>query len=116
MRHFVIAAAVAVGLGLGFANKADAQIVYGYNVPAGGGIVSGGTAYGPGGYQTFQRYYSPWTGQAYGQMYGANVLGQTYGRSFGYNPWLGLGYRTGFYQPYPFTPLGGYNYGFVRRW
>ena len=64
MTRFVIAAAAAVGFGLGSAGTADAQIVYGYNVPAGGGIMTGGTAYNGLGYQSFQKFYSPWTGQA----------------------------------------------------
>lgn len=139
MKQFVIAAAAAVGLGLGAAGTADAQIVYGYTAPVGGGIMSGGTAYGVGGYQSFQKFYSPWSGSVFGQSYGANVLGQSYGKSFGYNPWTGMGYRTGFYQPgawgynpyavypnpylsapnpymYLSNPYGGWFGGGFRRW
>lgn len=117
MKQFVVAATLAVALGFGFAGTADAQIVYGYSLPRGGGIVSGGTVLAPGGYKTFNNYYSPFTGVMTGQSYYTNVFGQAYGRSYGYNPWSGIGYNSGFYQPnYYVNPYGVYNYGFVRRW
>ena len=117
MKRFIAAAAVAVALALGSADTASAQIVYGYNVPTGGGFSRGGAAFAPGSYQTYNSYYSPFTGVVQSQAYGTNVFGQTYGRSAVYNPWTGLGYNTGFYQPNRYLwPYGGYNWGFVRPW
>jgi hypothetical protein len=119
MKRFVVAAALAVALGLGYSGKADAQIVYGYTVPNAGGVVSGGTVLVPGGYQTFNNYYSPFTGVVTRQVYGQDVFGQSFGRSSGYNSFTGMGYRSGFYQPNAFVnPFGGYNYNNVysRRW
>src|SRR5262245_3063858 len=116
MKRFVVAAALAVALGLGFASKADAQIVYGYTVPNAGGVVSAGQIYGPGGFKTYNNYYSPFTGVMAGQVYGTNMWGQSFGRTYGYNPWTGMSYNSGFYQPNYFNPYGTYNYGFVRRW
>ena len=117
MKRFVTAAALSVVLGLGFAGDANAQIVYGYSVPRGGGIVSGGTYLAPGAYQGYNSYYSPWTGVMTSQTYGQNFLGQAYGRTYSYNPWTGLSYQGGFYQPnYWFNPTGGYSWGTVRRW
>jgi hypothetical protein len=53
----------------------------------------------------------------YRQAYTANILGQAYMRNYAYNPWTGMGFRTGFYQPnYYAFPYGGYGYGFYRRW
>jgi len=116
MKRFVIAAAVAVSLGFVSTEKADAQIVYGYRAPAGGGIVTNRAAYVPGAYQTYNSYYSPFTGVVQKQAYYSDMFGQTYTRGYGYNPWTGLGYNYQFYQPNYFTPsFGGYNYGF-RRW
>lgn len=117
MKRFIAIAALAVVLGLGTSSPASAQIVYGYTVPNAGGVASGGTVLVPGGYRTFNNYYSPFTGARTSQVYGQNFLGQAYGRSYGYNPFTGLSYNSGFYQPnYWFNPYGGYNYNFVRRW
>ena len=118
MTRFLIAAVAAVALGLVSADKADAQIVYGYNVPRGGGVVSGATVLAPGGYQTYNSYFSPFTGVMYNQTYYTDVFGQRYGRAYGYNPWTGLSYQQGFYQPnYYAFPYGGYsNYSFFRPW
>src|SRR5439155_26580348 len=64
------------------------------------------------GYQTFNSYYSPFTGTTYGQSYYTDVFGQAMTRSYGYNPWTGMGYRTGFYQPnYYLYPNGGDSFG-----
>jgi hypothetical protein len=51
------------------------------------------------------------------QVYGRNFLGQAYGRTYAYNPWTGLNYNSGFYQPnYWFNPYGGYSWSTLRRW
>jgi len=117
MKRFVVAAALAVAVGLGTSGKADAQIVYGYSMPTYNGVVSGGTAYTPFGVQSFQKYYSPYLG-SYGNLYAANMFGQAYARSFNYNPWLNMGYRSMYYQPnYYMWPGAGYTWGgFYRRW
>ncbi len=80
-------------------SKADAQIVYGYTVPNAGGVASGGTVVMPGGYKTFNNYYSPFTGVMTRQVYGQDIFGQSFGRSSGYNAFTGMGFRNGFYQP-----------------
>ena len=50
------------------------------------------------------------------QMYGRNFLGQAYGQTYAYNPWTGLNYNSGFYQPnYWFNPYGGYSWSTLRR-
>jgi len=116
MKRFALAGVLAVVLGLGAAGRADAQIVYGYNTYAPGGVASYGTMVGPFGYKNVGTYYSPWTGTYQQQVYGANLWGNSYGSSSFYNPWVG-GVRTGYYQPNPFySPFGGYNYGYYRRW
>ena len=88
--------------------------MYGYTVPNAGGIASGGTVLVPGGYKTFNSYYSPFTGTMTNQVYGQN-LGQ-HGRTYGYSPLTGKSYRA---RPISLTtgqPHGGYNYSMVRRW
>jgi len=117
MTRFLGVAAVALALSFVSAGKADAQIVYGYSVPGGGGIMSGRSVVAPGAYQTYNSYYSPFTGVVQKQAYYTDVFGQSYGRSFGYNPWTGTGYNYGYYQPnYLFAPGLGYSYGYARRW
>ena len=112
MKRFVVAAALAMALSLGFAKTADAQIVYGYTVPNAAAVVmSGGTVLVPGGYKTFNRYYSPFTGVMTNQVYGQNFLGQAYGRTYGYRPTDRDELPERFYQPnYWVNPYGGYNY------
>src|SRR5262245_58583612 len=125
MKRFVVAAALVVALGFGFSGKASAQIVYGYSVPNGPGVMSGGTVIVPGGYKTFNNYYSPFTGAVTGQSYYTDVFGRAGVGSNAYNPFTGMGYRSGFYQPnYYVSPLGvGYNNLYMnnnlymaRRW
>ncbi|MFO0823079.1 MAG: hypothetical protein U0792_08155 [Gemmataceae bacterium] len=116
MNRFAIAAAVALSLGFVTSGKADAQIVYGYTVPGAGGVYSNRSIYTPGAVQTYNSFYSPFTGTVLGQTYYSNMFGQTYSRGYGYNPYSGLGYNYGLYQPNWFVPPGGYyNYGY-RRW
>jgi len=118
MKRFLVAAAVALGLGFASTGDAKAQIVYGYSVPQGNGIVTNRAMITPGSYQTSSSFYSPWTGTMLRQSYGTNVFGQAYMRNSAYNAFSGMGYRTGFYQPnYYAFPNGGYNYNyFGRRW
>ncbi|MCS7021455.1 MAG: hypothetical protein NZU63_06470 [Gemmataceae bacterium] len=108
---------VALALTLAQASPGQAQIVYGYTVPNAGGIVQSGTYYYPGGYRNFTYYYSPFTGAISSQVYGQNFLGQAYARSFGYNPWTGTSFSSGYLVPnYWVNPWGGYAYSYVRRW
>ncbi len=123
MRPFLTSVAIATVLGMFSASKADAQIVYGYTVPSTNGVVTNRLAYGPGGYQQTSSFFNPFTGIVQGQTYGSNVFGQTYSRSYGYSPFTGLGYQSGFYQPGFYqpnryiSPYGAYNYRFLgRRW
>jgi hypothetical protein len=117
MKRFVTAAALAVVLSFAFAETANAQIVYGYSAPRGAGIVSGGTYLSPGLQQGYNSYYSPYSGMMMSQVYGRNFLGQAYGQTYAYNPWTGLNYNSGFYQPnYWVNPYGGYSWSTLRRW
>lgn len=120
MKRFLIASAAVLLVAFATATSAQAQIVYGYTAPQGNGIATTRTAVTPFGYQTYNSFYSPFTGLQAQQLYGSNVFGQAYGRSAVYNPFTGLGYNGGFYQPnYYAFPYGGFNYGnyfYGRRW
>jgi hypothetical protein len=62
VKKFIIAASVAMLLGLGSSSKAQAQLVYGYSIPTMGGMETSGmtlTSYGP---QSYKDFYSPLTG------------------------------------------------------
>lgn len=116
MKRFVVAAVAAVAVGLGTAGTAGAQIVYGYNNTYGGAYNVGRTFVTPGAYQTFNSYYSPFTGNLQRQVLYSDIFGNSYGRALGYSPFTGGGYNYGFYRPNPYlNPFGGYNYGFYRR-
>ena len=79
--------------------------------------MSGGTYLSPGLTQTYNSFYSPFTGRMMNQTYSRDFMGQAYGTTYGYNPWTGMSYQSGFYQPnYWFNPYGGYSYNTVRRW
>jgi opacity protein-like surface antigen len=132
MKRFIIAAAIAVALGLGSAATASAQYVipYGGYTPN-GGIVTGSSIYDLGGYQSYNTYYSPY-GTVRQQAFLTNGY-SSFGVAQGYNPYTGFGYNRSYYSPapglyaYPITyfpggripaayPLGGYGgYGFHRR-
>jgi len=118
MKRFVIAAALAAVLGLGFADTAQAQYVRGYTtITPSGGIATGGMAVGPGAYQTYNNYYAP-NGNVYRKAYYTDVLGNSYGQSYGYNFFNGTSFNRGFVQPSPLLyPFAGpaYNYNFYRR-
>jgi len=122
VKRFLATAAAALFLGLGSAGKADAQIVYGYNnVPGNGGYYSNRTVAGVGATQTYNSFYSPFTGTVRNQVTATNWLGQTYSQSSGYNPWSGVGYNSAFYRPnYYAPPMGGFNYyrgyGYGNPW
>jgi hypothetical protein len=139
MKRFRVAAALVLILGLGTSSKVHAQLVYGYTVPTYGGVQSAGTVYTPFGTQTFSNFYSPFTGfvgenagtvatpfgaKTYanyyspytgmiGQSYSTNVFGAANSRVYGYNPYTGYRYGTGFFQPNYLSPYGR-NYNWVR--
>lgn len=142
MKRFLLAAALAVTFGMATSSKAHAQIVYGYSAPVYGGVQSTGTVITPYGGNTFTNYYSPFTGNigqtagtvvtpfgartfsnyyspftgVIGQSYSTNIFGAANTRFYGYNPYTGMRYGTGFYQPNTYVaPFGGYNYGWLRR-
>ncbi|MBY0458782.1 MAG: hypothetical protein K2V38_15705 [Gemmataceae bacterium] len=119
MKRFVVAAALAAVLSLGYADTASAQFVQRYTtVTPNGGIVIG-NSYGTwGAYQTNRTYISPY-GYVGQRAYYGDVFGNTAFQAYGYNAYTGFGYNSGFYQPSPYiAPLGGgYSYNFYgRRW
>jgi hypothetical protein len=134
MKRYVIAAAVAVALGLGSATTARAQYVIPYGgVTPNGGVVSGNSIYNlGGGVSTYNTYISPF-GTVKQSVYNTNAFGTTYGTTQAYNPYTGYGYTRGYYNPgygggfpiYPTTfypaqriapaySLGGFGYGLRR--
>jgi len=142
MKRLMISAALALALGLGTASVANAQIVYGYSIPVAGGVETTGTAYTPYGSQTFTNFYSPFTGTigqtsgsystpygtrtfsnyyspftgTVGQAYTTNIFGAANSTTYGYNPYTGYRYGTGYYQPNVYVaPYSGVNYGWLRR-
>jgi len=117
MKRFILAAALAVGAGLGFADKADAQYVYGYNTynPYTGNVVTNRGVITPFGSQAAYGYYNPYTGSG-GQRYMyQNPYGTTIYRSQGGNPYYGTGYSSGYYPPgFGLSPYAGNYYRY--RW
>jgi len=117
MKRFIIAAALAVVIGLGTVSTADAQYVQNYGLVTPRGVVGTTDVYGFGAFQRYQTYRSPFVGTVNQRMYYTDVFGNTYGQAYGYNNWAGFGYNRGFYQPSPLVnPYGGYYYNFYRRW
>jgi len=119
MTRFILTAALALGIGLGVANTADAQYAYRYSTvtPYGGVVTNSGISNGYS-LQQYHSYASPY-GAVNQRYYYGDAFGNSYGRAAGYNTWTGSGYNRGFYQPSPFVAPygGGYNYGYYgRRW
>src|SRR5207249_3723706 len=121
MKRFFLATALAVAGALASADKADAQVVYGYNtyVPS-AGVVVGGTNYiTPYGVGTRTAYYSPFTGVTARETYYTDVFGNEAARVGVYNPWVNLGYRSGYiYSPptlYPSVYGPVYSAPYVNR-
>jgi hypothetical protein len=118
MKRFVLAAALAVALGLGGTGTARAQYVIQYSgVTPYGGVANTGSIYNLGTYQTYNNSVSPF-GTLRQQSYYTDVYGNSVGAARAYNPYTGFGYNRGFYSPSPFLyPYGGgYSYNFYRRW
>jgi hypothetical protein len=117
MRQFVIATALAVTGALGWADKADAQYVYGYNTvnPYTGSYVTGQMYSTPFGAQAAYGYYNPYTGASGERFMYQNPWGTNVYRSYGYNPTFGTGYSSGYY--YPGFGASRYSGGWYRnRW
>jgi hypothetical protein len=117
MKRFVIATALALAGALGWADKADAQYVYGYNTinPYTGTLMTGQTYYTPFGAQAAYGYYNPYTGASGQRFMYQNTWGTNVYRSYGYNPYYGGGYTSGYYYPgFGASPYAG---GWYRyRW
>jgi len=117
MKRFVLVAALAVVGALGFADRADAQYVYGFNTynPYTGSIVTNRGVATPFGVQQSYGYYNPYTGAAGQRSLYQNPWGTTVYRSYGGNPMFGTGYNTGYYNPgFGINPYAGSYYRF--RW
>jgi hypothetical protein len=101
MKRFMIVAALAVAGAVGFADKADAQYVYGYNTvnPYTGTVVSNRGIITPFGTQAATGYYNPLTGSAGQRYFYQNPYGTQIYRAYGGNPYLGQGYNSGYYYP-----------------
>jgi hypothetical protein len=118
MKTYILAAAVAVAT-LGFAGTADAQVgafnYRNYN-PYTGSFINGQLVYTPFGAQNIRMYNNPYFGY-YGQ---AGVFQDPFGNVSGstvrYNPFTGIGYTSGYYNPGLYgNPYLGYRYGFYFR-
>lgn len=108
MRRFVIVAALAAVLALGFADRAGAQVVYGYNSygynPYNGNMRYNRTLVTPYSAQQSRGYYNPYSGYG-GQQYRYTDAGGTqFGGGYGTTPYGGT-YQYGYVQP-------GYGYGY----
>jgi hypothetical protein len=114
MKRFAIAAALALGLTVGFADKADAQVVYGYNTvnPYNGTVVTNRTVITPFAAQSGTAYYNPYFGYGGQQFMYQNTWGTQFSRGYGVSPYYG-GYNYGYYQPGFGIP---YASGYRVRW
>jgi hypothetical protein len=103
MKRYLVAAAVAVAVGLGTAEHAQAQISY--TLPAYGGVLQSGNDLTPYGRDSFTNFYSPLTGyigsstQTFNTLYGR----ETY--SSMYTPYTGLATQSRGIASTPFGPL-----------
>jgi len=106
MKRFLILTALVVAGALGSADKASAQVSYGYTTynPWMGAYVGRMSYATPFGAENVTNYYSPYTGLSGRQFNYANVYGGQLARTNVYSPWGNLGYRTG----YTFSPGGVY--------
>lgn len=95
MNRILIAAGLALILTLGSADRADAQVMYGYGVnPYSGTVRSNYTAVTPYAAQSSSAYYNPYMGYG-GQRYTyQNALGAGYTTGYGVNP---------YYMPYSYS-------------
>src|SRR5262245_36794762 len=59
MKRFIVAAAIAAVLGLGYSTQADAQIVFGHSVPNGSGMLASPTFVAPSGFNNLSLVSTP---------------------------------------------------------
>jgi hypothetical protein len=117
MKRFLIAAALAAVASLALADRASAQVVYGYNTgvnPYNGTMTYNRTVITPFSAQQSSGYYNPNFGYG-GQRYQySNAFGTNYATGYGVSP-FGGGYNYGVYQPgygvYGPAPLYRVGYG-----
>jgi hypothetical protein len=119
MRSMILATVLA----LGFAGTASAQY-YGYNYktynPATGSVISGRMTYTPYGAQNNYTYVNPVVGYAGQSARYADVFGNQLGQTVRVNPYTGLGYTSGYYNPGIYAnpymnPYAGYRYRYFWR-
>jgi len=117
MKRFILAAALTVIGVAAFETRADAQVV-GYNyrtyVPYTGSVVGGRMNYTPFGAYNTASFYNPVYGYGGQSMGYTDAFGNVYGAMSKYNPYTGLGYTSGYYNP-GLYPYGGYRYGYYWR-
>ena len=116
MRRFILSTVLAVAAAVGYSGKADAQVV-GYNYrtynPYTSSYINGRMVYTPFGAQNFSAFSNPYYG--YGGVVNRyqDPFGNTYGQLNKFNPYTGIGYTSGYYNPGLYTnPLLGYRYGY----
>lgn len=114
MKRFSFTIALALLLTIGFADRASAQIVYGYNTvnPYNGTVMMNRTVVTPFAVQSQSGYYNPYFGYGGQQMQYRNTWGTVYNRGYGVNPYYG-GYNYGYYTPGFGVP---YQSGYRFRW
>jgi hypothetical protein len=117
MKAYILAAAVAVAT-LGFAGTADAQVGYNYRTynPYTGSFINGGVVYTPFGAQNVRAFNNPYWGYSGQAATYQDPFGNTYGQMTKYNPFTGIGYTSGYYNPGLYgNPYLGYRYGYYYR-
>jgi hypothetical protein len=114
MKRYAIAAVLAAVLTLGFADQANAQVIYGYNQvnPYTGTVMTNRTVVTPFVAQSQSTYYNPYYGYGGQQVQYRNVYGTTYNQGSGMTPYYG-GYNYGYYTPGFGNP---YVAGYRFRW
>ena len=115
MRNFILAAVLAVAASVGYSGRADAQYV-GYNYrtynPYTYSFINGRTMYTPFGVQNYSAFNNPYWGYGGQAMTLQDPYGGLSGRVIKYNPYTGLGYSAGYYNPGLYgNPYLGYSYG-----
>jgi len=118
MKASILTAAVAVAV-LGFAGTASAQ-GYGYNYrtynPYTSSFINGQVQYTPFGTQNYRVINNPYYGYSGQAMTYQDPFGNTSGQVVKYNPFTGLGYTSGYYNPGLYgNPYLGYRYGYYFR-
>jgi hypothetical protein len=117
MKASILTAAVAVAV-LGFAGTASAQVGYNYRTynPYTSSFINGQMVYTPFGAQNTRVFNNPYYGYSGRAATYQDPFGNTYGQVTKYNPFTGLGYTSGYYNPGLYgNPYLGYRYGYYFR-